>query len=87
MNEPFEKPIKVTVSDPETGDILESRIVENDYVLICAGNRYVKSVQFMGKPSRRTHMIAVAHTDPTIIQKRMRSIPERRSSVVPRPQS
>jgi hypothetical protein len=30
--------------------------VANDYVLITTGNRYVKSVQVMG----RTHMIAVA---------------------------
>lgn len=51
-----QKPIKVTVSDPETGEELESRIVSNDYILICAGNRFVKSIQVMG----RTHMIAVA---------------------------
>lgn len=56
----FDKPIKVTVSDAETGEELESRVVANDYVLICAGNRYVKSVQRMG----RTHMIAVAVARP-----------------------
>lgn len=56
----FEKPIKVTVSDPDTGREFESRIVANDYVLICAGNRYVKSVQMMGKPGRETHMVAIA---------------------------
>ena len=77
MSQSYEKPIKVTVSDPETGEVLASRVVENDYILICAGNRYVKSVQFMGKPQRRTHMIAVAHTDPTIIEKRFRKIPEK----------
>lgn len=60
----FEKPIKVTVSDPETGAELESRIVANDYVLICAGNRYVKNVQAMGRPGRMTHMIAVAVNHP-----------------------
>ncbi|NTF54847.1 hypothetical protein G6L12_08070 [Agrobacterium rhizogenes] len=49
-------PVKVTVSDPETGDILEEKIVNNDYVIITNGRRYVKSVQIMGK----THMIAVA---------------------------
>lgn len=58
----FDKPVKVTISDPETGDELESRVVANDYCLICAGNRYVKSVQIMGRPGRATHMIAVAVT-------------------------
>lgn len=52
----FDKPIKVTISDPETGEELESRVVSNDYVLICAGKRYLKNIQVMG----RTHMLAVA---------------------------
>lgn len=52
----YQKPIKVTLSDPETGDTLEEKVIANDYVIICAGRRYVKSVQIMGK----THMIAVA---------------------------
>lgn len=51
-----QKPVKVTVSDPETGAVLEEKIVANDYVIICAGRRYVKSVQIMGK----THILAVA---------------------------
>lgn len=54
------KSVQVTVSDPETGTVLEQRIVDNDYCLITTGNRYVKSLQIMGKPSRATHMIAVA---------------------------
>lgn len=49
-------PVKVTVSDPETGDVLEEKVVANDYILICVGSRYVKSIRVMGK----THMIAVA---------------------------
>lgn len=49
-------PVKVTVSDPETGKVFEEKIINNDYVIICAGRRYVKSVQLMGK----THMLAVA---------------------------
>jgi hypothetical protein len=60
MSGSFEKAIKVTISDPETGAELESRIVDNDYVLICAGNRYVKSIQVVGRPGRATHMVAVA---------------------------
>jgi hypothetical protein len=56
----YDKPIKVTVSDPATGAVLEEHICENDYVLICAGNRYLKSAQVMGS----THMLAVAVIKP-----------------------
>lgn len=52
----YHKPIRVTISDPETGAELESRVVENDYILITAGNRYLKSAQVMG----RTHMLSIA---------------------------
>lgn len=51
-----EKPVKVTISDPETGDILEEKIVTNDYCIVCTGRRYVKSMQMMGQ----THMLAIA---------------------------
>lgn len=54
-------PVKVTVSDPETGAILEEKIVSNDYIIITNGRRYVKSVQTIGK----THMIAVAWDEET----------------------
>jgi hypothetical protein len=54
------KPIKVTISDPETGQILEEKFVANDYMIVCAGNRYLKSVQIMG----RTHMLVVAVAEP-----------------------
>jgi hypothetical protein len=56
MIEETKGPVKVTVSDPETGQVFEEKIVSNDYVIITNGRRYVKSVQLMGK----THMIAVA---------------------------
>lgn len=56
----FTKPVKVTISDPDTGKELETRVFTNDYMIICAGNRYVKSTQIMG----RTHMIAVAVAKP-----------------------
>lgn len=39
------KPVKVTVTDPDTGEVLGEVVVENDYVLICAGNRYLDSTQ------------------------------------------
>ena len=35
------EPVKVTVSDPETGEVLGERVIENDYIVICAGSRYV----------------------------------------------
>ncbi|HEY1034584.1 MAG TPA: hypothetical protein VGE09_06345 [Pseudoxanthomonas sp.] len=56
----YQKPIKVTCSDPETGEVLQERVIQDDYVLICAGNRYLKSWQTMG----RTHMLAVAVAKP-----------------------
>lgn len=36
----IEGAIKVTVTDPDTDEVLDEQIVENDYVLITAGNRY-----------------------------------------------
>lgn len=50
------KAVKMTVSDPDTGAVLEEKIVKDDYCLITAGNRYVKHIQMMG----RTHVISVA---------------------------
>lgn len=62
MNERYEGAIKVTISDPNTGKVLEERIVQNDYVLITAGTRYLKSTQIWG----RTHMLAVAVQKPDL---------------------
>lgn len=53
------KPIKVTISEPDTGKVIEEKVIANDYVVITAGNRYVDGVQVMGKPGRATHIIAV----------------------------
>lgn len=48
--------VKVKVCDPETDAVLEERVVENDYVVVCAGNRYVKSWQIWGS----THQVNIA---------------------------
>ena len=56
MHEGHAKPVKVTISDPETGAVLEESILKDDYAIITAGRRYVKHIQIMGK----THMLAVA---------------------------
>jgi hypothetical protein len=38
------EPIKVTISDPETGEILDEAVIDNDYVIVCAGNRYLDDI-------------------------------------------
>ena len=35
------EPIKVTVTDPESGEVLGEQLLDNDYLVICAGNRYL----------------------------------------------
>lgn len=35
------KAVKVTITDPETGEQLADQVIENDYVIITAGDRYV----------------------------------------------
>lgn len=35
--------IKVTVTDPETGTVLDETILDNDFVVICAGRRFLAS--------------------------------------------
>lgn len=60
MSDDYIKPIKITISDPDTGETFDERVITDDYMLICAGNRYLKSLQTMG----RTHMLAVAVAKP-----------------------
>ena len=57
LTDTVEGPIKVTVSCSTTGKILSERVIDNDYILVTAGKRYLKSSQVMG----RTHMLAVAY--------------------------
>ncbi len=35
--------IRVKVSDQDTGEVLEDRLISDDYVLICAGNHHLHS--------------------------------------------
>lgn len=49
-------PIKVTVSDPDTGEVLGEQVVDNDYVLICAGNRYVSNTD---AHANGTHVVTI----------------------------
>lgn len=56
MSRAFDRPVKVTVSDSDTGEVLQEKVITNDYVLVTAGDRYVKSLQILG----RTHMVAIA---------------------------
>lgn len=56
----FDRPVNVSVFDAETGQLLQEKIINNDYCLVTVGNRYVKSIQIMGK----THMLAIAVAAP-----------------------
>jgi len=40
--------VKVTVTDPESGEVLGERVIENDYMVITAGNRYLDGVSAYG---------------------------------------
>jgi hypothetical protein len=51
-----ERHIIVRVHDADTDELLQEASLKDDYVLICAGNRYLKSQQTVGA----THMLAVA---------------------------
>lgn len=45
MSDGAMEPVKVTISDPAAGEVLEEHVIKNDFVVICAGNRYVDGVQ------------------------------------------
>ena len=53
-------PVKVTVTRPDTGEVLETRDLSNDYMIVCNGRRYVKSWQIWG----RTHQVNIAVKEP-----------------------
>jgi hypothetical protein len=54
MAEPT-RAVKVTVSDPDTGEVLESKVIADDYIVVCAGRRYLHYTQRMGS----THMLCI----------------------------
>lgn len=56
-------PIKVTVSDPDTGEVLGERVIEDDYVLICNGRSYLDGMQTY---ANGTHVLTVKK-DPSVI--------------------
>lgn len=58
---PFPMPVKVTITNPETGAVLEERILTNDYCLILSGTRAVRHVQHY---SNRTHVITIGQGQP-----------------------
>jgi len=58
--EEYVGPITVTVTRPDTGAVLEEKTFRDDYIIVCNGNRYVKSYQIWG----RTHQINIAVKKP-----------------------
>ena len=49
--------IKVTVTDPATGEVLGEQVVENDYVLICAGTAELTHTNVA--PIKGTHVLTI----------------------------
>ena len=61
MKEPTDDaPLKVTVTDPATGKVLNEYTLENDFAVICAGNKYIGHAQRMGK----TVMLSIKTREP-----------------------
>lgn len=48
--------VKVTVTDPESGEVLGEKVIENDYIVVVAGNRYIEHVNAYGNG---THVVTV----------------------------
>lgn len=51
------KPVTVTVTDPESGEVLGQQTISNDYIVVCAGSRYVASTQ--SYPGRGTAVVTI----------------------------
>lgn len=48
--------LKVTVSDPTTGEVLGEQVIYDDYLLICAGHTYLAHTQ---AHANGTHVLTV----------------------------
>jgi len=55
------KPIRVTVTDPDTGEVLGEQTISNDYIVICAGDRYVSGTQTY--PGKGTAVATIKSAD------------------------
>lgn len=53
-------PVKVTISDPESGEVLGEKILDDDYLIITAGNRAVAHVN---AHSNGTHVCTIKVVD------------------------
>ena len=49
MKAEYDGPIVVTVTRQDTGEVLRTEVLRNDFFVICQGNRYVKSWQYWGR--------------------------------------
>lgn len=54
-------PIKVTISDPNTGEVLGEQTIENDYLVICAGDRYLAHTN---AHANGTHVLTIKREAP-----------------------
>lgn len=53
-------PIKVTITDPKTGEVLGERILHNDYMVVCAGDRFVADTVIF---PNETHQLTIKRDD------------------------
>ncbi len=57
MNDTAHKAVvKVQVRDAQTDELLEEKLLVNDYIVVCSGDRYIKSMQTWGS----THQLNIA---------------------------
>ena len=57
--------IRITVEDTETGET-SSRVIEDDYCVICAGRKYVDSTNFYPKAGTTVITIKTAKPEVTV---------------------
>lgn len=48
--------VKVTVSDPDTGEMLREMVIDDDYSIVCAGRCHIANVQTY---SNGTHVLTI----------------------------